>query len=370
MMIFKLINTPNNIDNITDLEINPIRNLINSVREKKHIVICDKSFAELLSTCGDFDRVIRSTAKNIEMQQRECKSLLNKVNFYIEIDYSNAVSAHKSMVGITTILTLPLSYFSDSARCQKTKLLGENSNDCLLFNIIAKTYQIKNDISNLSCSLEMVNGGGNTTKAVFDNIVANGDFCLCLLDSDQKYPSSAYGSTYSIFERDPQPNNGKYMNIEAHEAECLLPLGIIEEIIANGRTLGGVVDNIDDLKEICRQDINAKLYFDHKNGLSIKYIEELSERNQSNYWKDLYTRAEHIRKRGCQINIECTHDTSCFALKGLGSDLLTKGISALKEKSIHKIIETLNPPLDQLWDKLGKEIFSWGCAPSVKERAS
>lgn len=125
----------------------------------------------------------------------ESKMALKLVNYAIKIVPQSTIEDTTKIDEKLIVGNLHTNKFLSSANIQKTILLGENPSDGDIYEIFAKEY-IKLNKSTLKIKLKIENGGGSTTGSTFARkISTNEELCLCILDSDKKFPSDARGAT-------------------------------------------------------------------------------------------------------------------------------------------------------------------------------
>jgi hypothetical protein len=84
-----------------------------------------------------------------------------------------------------------------SGLLQKPYLLVENLDDAIFYRFV--TTELAKDI-NLATNVvfEPCNGGGNTTGNVYRHIKDAGErLCVCIVDSDRRFPAAGFGDTAS-----------------------------------------------------------------------------------------------------------------------------------------------------------------------------
>lgn len=171
-------------------------NIMIAYNESKHIIcIAPKKVNELLND----DDISEHTKKLLLHYKYHAKpnNLINiKLFFNLII---NIVENEEKLYIEDGIEYRNILYckFLDTSSIQKTILLGENSDDIPIYEIFVKYYQSKNNLNSFKIIYTKRGGGGNTINQEYENIYTEGDsFCLCLLDSDKRYPSQTkYGDT-------------------------------------------------------------------------------------------------------------------------------------------------------------------------------
>jgi len=357
-------------------------NIMTAYKEGKHIVIAEAKFFEEIRNNNNFDERIRNAAMRAENEQRQYHQLLKGVNTYIHVELGNLRSNYKKNEdnGIEKIV-VSCDFFKDSSSIQKINLLCEDLSDADLYLKMGDFYKHNINLSTTNILFDYIGGGGDNTYKSFSNITENTKFCLCLLDSDKKHPNGKQGGTSLKFKDKKIPFNGKYIVINAHEAECLIPNEIIELLILDRNLNHYNYDfhtRLDYLREICQSNSLVKLYFDHKEGLTVNNIKKFDKSGDTPFWENAVKGATGLKRRKCAINFHCDckesaskkNQQECYIILGFGSKLLEDSSAKINQMPTPKIKHMLKGPLLTEWMNIGREIFSWGCAPSKVARTS
>lgn len=265
----KLIDNRSKLDNFYTF----FENIMIAYKESKHIIcISPKKVIELLED----NNISDSTKKLLEHHKYHSKSynLINIKSFFNLI--INIVEKEEKLYKEDEIEYRDIVYrkFLDTSSIQKTILLGENSDDIPIYEIFVKYYQSKNNLNSFKVIYNKRGGGGHTTKQEYENIHKEGDnFCLCLLDSDKRYPSQTkYGDTaQAVVELDYKYRKQNNLNykigyyvLQVLELENCLPR---EFYLEKYTTKTHIFFQID---EIMKKDTSFRKYFDFKDGISCK----------------------------------------------------------------------------------------------------
>ena len=373
-MLFKLINT----DQITFS--NPdifcaLNNLLTAYRECKHILFSEERIFKKISESSDFDSLNKHAALAAHKDRRRNNSLFSSINTYVIVDFSTPENFHKTKnenenENENNIISVGYKYFSDSSRIQPAKLLCEDLSDTEFYTIIADFYKKKNKLGYTGLDFETVNGGGGSIKYNFEKISNQQKLCLCILDSDKKHPNDKLGSTCSGFKEEITSFSSDFYILNAHEAESLIPSPIIEELIRNGIYGQEKCVEFDKLDSIEKKDPKTKIYYDHKEGFTIKKLTSLSKYPPKDFWWDVIQNNRNFKQTKCLRDKTCECTPPCSVSVGFGSKLLEHSIPSLKLKSASKIGEMLTPTLKKEWISVGRKLFSWGCTNSKSIRTS
>ena len=163
---------------------------------------------------------------------------------------------------------LSIRFFRKSSTVQPPILLCENLRDTRFYFALCKEYFGIEFIN----TKRVLGGGGSATADSLESIVNLFDcFCLCIVDSDMKYPGSEDGGTYrAIQNKNLLPNPTFYVyKLNVHEIENLIPLDSICQHIKDrkGRLFAKKLKWAD-------KDGDILKYYDIKNGIELETIQK------------------------------------------------------------------------------------------------
>lgn len=255
--------------------------------------------------------------------------------------------------------------FLSTSKIQKTILLGENPNDGDIYEIIANEY-IKRNESRLKVKLKIENGGGSTTAPTFLKKIGDGDdICLCILDSDKKFPTdTSLGETAQRVIRETNrinmpPKLGFHVEKRVRELENILPLGFYYHQYYKDKNKQDILNGFEIL-----DGINDRLifFFDMKKGLKHFDTREYDD------WSNIHHTQFVIENEPiCNVDTFCNKkdNCKCVLIRNFGSKVLTDFISFYHCNDIEYkkslIFNSLDYVLDEVWEDIGKLVFSWGC---------
>lgn len=345
-------------------------NLFSSYREGKHLLLSNVDFLNKVAAFSSLGNITCNTAKNLASKTIEYNQLKDRLSYYCKVDFKKDGIDIAQKSEDEKFFTVGYKFFNDTAQIQITKLLCEDINDSKLYNLISKHYKACNGFTGIDIKFEICNGGGANTKYNFDMIKSSNKLCLCLLDSDKKHPASGLGSTASKFNLSDDSAICKHYVIEPHEVESLIPLGVINRGLEEKKIENLYSYAFDQASAVTNYKPVAKLYFDHKEGLTISAAVQIDKKYKDNFWVDALKNARNLKRKGCleKLNCECT--PPCIAIPGFGNGLLDAGSSIIEKMSHIKLNEMLPPELSFQWELIGSKLISWGCSSSTRVRTS
>lgn len=341
-----------------------IRNIANSAIEGNHIIRGDY---EMLADCckmfeGDdeFYLYFRSLVNNYATM-----TIPPDISYYIEVVKENPEERDEDGC-IISQRQVDDFYMSDSLLC--SQLVCEDENDCKFYRFVAEWYIKKENLNyNLKLS-EEGGGGGRTIDKVKKHLAAN-RICLCIVDTDRKYPEMAINDKSKECERlDRQKCGYRCLVINVHEIENLLPLNYIDDLVANDyryhwewcQIFKKHFDYLSQSDE--REDILP--YFDYKKG--IKKSDEFLSSNDYQLFGEL------CWSQNPEINNGMSYRDYVNSLpmnKGIIYNRLSESISRDTLEYINNerrngslAAPVLLPFQEREWMRIGKEIVNWSCA--------
>lgn len=362
----------------TDAAIDALENLATARREGKHLIVGKSSTLHFLADWEKLSDRCRGTYRQAASRVAEEMGLAQHLALKVVVNFT-VTTPSTSGTHDRRIITLPLSFFSDSRSVQPSQILVENLVDADLYILLGKYFGKESKLSGISVVLEPLHGGGSTTALVYEKEQRTGKgFCICIVDSDRDCPSGALGSTARAVlqvEDGTKPFTGVFIP-NLRTAENLIPCFVLEEIAYNnipaksGRIPArGKVANLVQ-KVVGSTKPEMRLWFPLKltGPLLFKRILEMANAQGSKaYW---YSWAGVIGSF-CTISGQCKQQKCCQYPQACNCEILptAKGllddaVDLMKKKSIKKLSEYVvsDPGLKAEWYRLGLATFSWGCS--------
>ncbi|MEZ9017990.1 hypothetical protein AB6E79_13800 [Vibrio lentus] len=268
-------------------------------------------------------------------------------------------------------ITSSYHYLLSQSFKNKCTLLAEDESDCEFFTLIAKTIAKIQIGSNISLSLNHLEGGGSRTHKKYIKMLADKSFGICVVDNDKKHPLGAEGDTSKAFKL-ARNQRGYALNQECivldfHEAECVIPHEILINVIDQSK-----IDTLDKIKiNDDLGDYQFRRYFDHKNGVDLSTIWDLDSLYKQEFWLPFFTSEPFFQTKPCRAINKCINVkkdiqcNSCIEIDGLGDKILVDSITEMKKVHLRPIYNRLTPHIKSQWDFIGRKILDWGCILSL-----
>lgn len=288
----------------------------------------------------------------------EDRSIIEKVDQVVVLSYEKTPKAPD----FVTQRALPVNIaqaigFDLASQCC---LVGENYGDCKFYIGMGYRYCEEQRIGNPRIVFGNVLGGGDTTdEALEECVTADKRLTLCISDSDytrdpelKAAPPLEKGDTAQAVEEKAEElkNRGYFLFdvyiLRAHEIENLIPFEQLERVKESDSNIKKGVEFLKRLLEI--QNGKPILYYDFKKGFP-----SFKDPESESYWKSIMEQVKDAPK-----NTDGT-----FQYPALGRKILRLVKDNMSENDNEGYKTTrLDPYLKELWEKIGRLVYTWGCA--------
>lgn len=340
-------------------------NLLLGYIEGNHLLFIKPKVVDLITNTYENSMDDRMKNQFIHYQEEfmmESKIAYKLVNYAIKIVPDSVQEQTLNLDDNHKLGYLHTKSFLTSSTVQKCILLGENPDDGDIYKIFAQAY-INSEDSSLTTQLKIENGGGSTTSPTFKRkVLLKEELCLCILDSDKKFPSDlSTGETAKRVIRENKslltPKTTFYIENRCRELENMLPLHFYHNQYFSDAQKKPIFEDFKRLNEL---DDKLVFYFDMKKG-----VKHYDTRNYGD-WCNLPRLLHYKRVTTCQKDLFCDKKDNCkhILIKSFGSKILEHFISYYKSitsKEIQFSIKNSPIELQNIWNDIGKMVFSWGC---------
>jgi len=342
-----------------------LENLATARREGKHIVMANRKTLKKIAQCSRLSEFSRNIYHKLYHDSTQLYSYLSAVTKYIEIVnpcYEPEVLSDSDK----EIIKVPPRFFNDSELVQKTILLGENLDDAVFYETIAKVCVRWKDMT-VPIVCEPRGGGGDTTSREYINIQqANKRFCLCIVDSDKIAPNGNLGSTASRLRNSDDPTciKTQIFILDCRESENLIPNSILSKLYP------GKQEKLEALNIIKSISLEVRCFLDIKEGTYLNKIMGEKKSETQNFWSNQIPQILNISDRinnSCQANWQCSSNSGkcqCQISLGLGDKTLSKTVEYLKDNSLNEIAIIVDRSMRSDWEKIGEVVINWCIAES------
>lgn len=199
-----------------------------------HYVYLDTTPEQLnigdFSYAGDF---ALSALYEIIQDYTEVASILEILKLKAVVDFSFEKRSF-SINSTKSELIIPYEKLDKLERLMPTKLVLEDESESEFYNDIIRLSNSNYLFDMKNINYETIHGGGSRTFGEFEKRKRAMVPTLCIVDSDKKHPLAARGSTSGKFPNDQEAIEywSKYLVLNCHEIENLVPLPILEKALS------------------------------------------------------------------------------------------------------------------------------------------
>lgn len=325
------------------------------VRAGTHLVTGNIATLRYLTGLEFLGTSARTAFRGLANRYAQFASAKRLVTTYAEIVISG-LRPCLSRRGSVSVISIPLSQVKNLSLRSPTEIIYEEIQDDFIYEIISRWY-LRANVSPglLNRNYRPVHGGGGRTHAVYSSAQSRNDqFCLCVTDSDKKFPTDDPGPTSTGVRGVDQPNQvlSHHLDLDFHEIENLVPLSFLKEKCTSP-TSQGIAEKINSADAAGYPE--AKLYWDYKKGFSLAKLKQLD--GGWEYWKAAFGLAE----------MTCTN--ACTPQKCMCEILGPWPEKRVVKDHIHAVVE-MDPTecevLTALWSTIGGTLISWSVSAVPK----
>jgi hypothetical protein len=355
-------------------------NLARAHHEGKHILSGPFRVLAALATATELPEDVRGTFRQIKLRHHELGSLRASMTHIVEIEPREGAILEDGDHA-RQCYRVPLAYFSDSARVQKSRLVAEDRDDARIYEHAAQAYLSRFSLKGIRVRLQTYGGGGSSIADALRDHAREGP-TVCIVDADRRWSSeegtaqegrTAVGAREVA--RDLAGKAVAWVYVPpCREIENLLPASIVLESF--------VATDKGDFHARCKQIerlgfFGGGLCVDIKEGLRRWDFERLGENDPERRYL-ARTFAEHLARVPsppggfCEDAPECRpreprERCRCVLFEGAGTGLLARIADELDKRSPQKVAEHLfasDRAHAPEWTAIGRLLFSWGCSYS------
>lgn len=362
----------------TDAAIYALENLATARREGKHLIVGKGTTLNSLADWEKLSTRCRGTLRQAASRATEEMGLARHLALRVVVS-SSATTPSVSGLQDHQVITLPLSFFSDSRSVQPSRVLVENLVDADLYISLGEYFGKESGLQGISVVLEPLHGGGSTTASVYANEqrVAKA-FCICIVDSDRDCPSDALGSTArAVLKSEDAGKPYTAVHIpDLRTAENLIPYGVLEGIAYNNiparsgpiPTRQNVAHLIQKLAHSTSPEVRLWIPLKLSDPVLFNRILGMATAEGTKaYWCDW----ARVIGSACGVSSTCkqqnrcrrTEECTCEVLP-TAKGLLEDAVDFMQKQSTQKLSEYVasDSTLKTEWMRIGLVTFSWGCS--------
>jgi hypothetical protein len=162
-------------------------NLARAHYEGKHILVGPYRLLAALATAPELPEDVRRTLKQVKQHYHELGNLRASMTHIVEIEPREG-DIYLEETGTQWCYRVPLVYFSDSARVQKSRLVAEDRDDARVYDRAAQAYLSRSPLKGIRVRLQTYGGGGSSIADALRDHAREGP-AVCIVDADRRWSS-------------------------------------------------------------------------------------------------------------------------------------------------------------------------------------
>lgn len=333
-----------------------IQGLAAMLRSGVHLVSGDRETLIAISKLEEVSSSARAIFRKAVARHAQANSVFNYMVAYALVDFGRA-GLESSQIAGKRVIKIPIAKVSNLIAQVATEIVYEDVNDAVIYDVVARWYaeSILNN-THLPIKCKPVQGGGNRIFVTYAARQSDENtFCLCITDSDRKFPLDQPGDTSEkVREVDDELKPlSCHLDLDFHEVENLIPLAFLESLAGTDEA-----KNILSALRMAEQNNHkeAKLYWDYKKGVRAHYAR--TDEGYRDYWGGALGHGVIDCDTACPPN-QC----ECFLVRPWPLKQQVK--AAIKDKV--RMDPSDCSVLEELWIDIGKNLVSWtiGTAPHL-----
>lgn len=335
--------------------IDSLEDIAGIIRSGNHLITGDLKTLKFLSTHEALGSSARRAYNGLATKYSQFASAKSMVTTFAEIGVSGDQPTLINRENKNIIL-IPLRKVRHLSLRNPTEVIYEEIQDDFIYEIISRWY-VRRHISPgfLNRNYRPIHGGGGRTHAVYSEAQRlNNQFCLCVTDSDKKFPTDTPGPTSSEV-RAVNSNDlalSFHLDLDFHEIENLVPLQFLRSNCTSP-TSKAIIDKIQQAEITGHPE--AKLFWDYKKGFSVASLRQSN--NGWLYWKSALGLPETTCTEQCS-----SQRCQCEVLKPWPEKRLVKD----KIQSYSEMDPSECNVLSKLWLTIGGTLTSWSASAIPK----
>lgn len=344
--------------------------LAHARRAGQNLVFAEREVLDFLRKYDMFSPSVKSVFNKLYSRVAQDKSYYDFLTWRVRI-----VPESDQLLLIQTEsqneIIVSADYVANPVFTSPTIVLSENQSDVHFYERIARAYMHWSSLGKVDLQLESRGGGGNTCDVEYEKIQSRLQrFCLCILDSDLKYPGCTIGGTLKAVQAVDSPSNPLCLvfAIPVHEIENLVSISLYDLAIGSDASRNRILPFLYYLEKSTFAD--ARKYIDLKKGIRLyDIISSNCDMIYSKYWSvitsDFKINLNCVANSPCKSRKTC----SCVLVNGMGDRVLNDVINVLQNKNDSEVTNLVNTELRPLWEMIGSLIVAW-CGAGSKMSVS
>lgn len=259
-------------------------NLARHYRDNNHLIYGDTNLLRNIRN-KHFNNEIDTFIDFIIDKERHLLPVIDSL--LIQINICDKQTVKKNINNKKEYRYFDYNYFLRPDMYNKSELVCENLTDCNFYLNATNYFLRKKYNQKLNFNIRKILGGGSTTNKVVKDVINEKHFCLCIVESDLKYPDDTQGKTADNVDNIPDSVMLKKLILKINEMENLVPLSLLNNISGSKCEQKGILNFLCKLhdEEKCKDKEKHCLYIDLKKGFKLD-SKSISNQNLFNYWQN------------------------------------------------------------------------------------
>jgi hypothetical protein len=332
-----------------------LEDVAGAARVGRHFVVGSRQLLSGLAETSALSEVARAVFAEMEQSAPTRQGLIESVAWRVRVTLGGGLMI-RQLTANRREIQVPLAQANRFSPWPSTVLLLENQMEGRWYLWLAGRYA-RRQLGGARVEMSVRGGGGSTlSQEVQAIVIRQNELCLCVVDSDVKYPGGARGSTAKKAMKEARAPHCYVHILGVREAENTLPIEILEEV-APGLNRS---QEVGFYRKLWDADANGEItpFLDIKEGEKwCDFHHGVSQRRAVlQAAASMVGAAPHV----CPQPPSCNRSTcNCPLLPGMSKGLMAAVEGHLKETST---VREYSPGswLQREWDQLGEALVAWG----------
>jgi hypothetical protein len=325
--------------------------LLSCFADGLHVVLMEPSVAKLLEGSSKFSEAQRAAAKHIRNRYSDYGSLTTKLAAHAKIV---AEGLQPTADGDNWVL--PLRWLA-ATPIHASKCIGEDLNDTGLLDAAAEDYLDSSGLNAFCVRVHEVLGGGNNTHRVLaQEAIVNRQFCICLVDSDRRYPTAPLGTVARACQAVAGVGAYRVLTTAGRTIENSIPWRLLD--LVRPKPSGPPSDDLLALRQL---EQSSTQHLDMKCGICRWHLSADPDSDFRVYWQQIANAQQ--RALCCPAACSASNAGDCrdHIHRGYGASLLTDVVNWLRSHvGPRRSAKYLPSPNDTDWKRIGALVSAYG----------
>jgi hypothetical protein len=325
--------------------------LLSCFADGLHVVLMEPSAAKSIEVSSKFSEAQRAAAKHIRNRYSDYGSLTTKLAAHAKIV---ADGLHPQPDGDNW--ALPLRWLA-ATPLHASRCIGEDLNDTGLLQAAAQDHLDSSGLNAFCVRVHEVLGGGNNTHRVLSQeAIVNCQLCICIVDSDRKYPTAPLGAVAQACQAVTGVGAYCVLTTAGRTIENSIPWRLLDQVRA--KPSGSPSEDLLALRQL---EQSSTQHLDMKYGLCRWHLSENPNSDFTLYWQRVANTQQRAACCPAQCSAASVGDCRDHIHRGYGGNLLADVVSWLRSHvAPRRSVKYLPSPNDADWKRIGALVSAYG----------